>query len=117
MKNIFLLSLVAVLIMLIFACQKKAVPATGANASTTTVAPDVALLESGQAMLHAGDNQGAIEELSKAIELNPKNADAYFWRAVAKCYLGNNADCCADYTKAEKLGHPSAAQMLEKNCK
>ncbi|MDZ4844266.1 MAG: tetratricopeptide repeat protein [Chitinophagales bacterium] len=117
MKNILTLSLLACAIMLSTACQKKAVPAKGGNASTTTVAPDVVLAESGQALIHAGDSKAAILELDKAIEENPKNADAYYWRAVAKCYLSDNAGCCADYVQAEKLGHPSAKEMLEKNCK
>lgn len=125
MKIFFRTSLLALLVSLSFACQKKAIPESTAKVSPestekvspTTVAEDAVLLESGQTKLHTGDNQGAIQELDNAIKLNPQNADAYYWRAVAKCYLSDNAGCCADYEKAAKLGHPSAADMVQKYCK
>lgn len=85
-------------------------------ADNKPVPEDVTLVDDGQTSLHLGDNQSAIEKFNKAIEANPKNADAYYWRAVAKCYLNDNAGCCQDYAEAAKIGHLSAKEMLEKYC-
>ena len=47
-----------------------------------------------------GDYQGAIADYTKAIEINPRYADAYSTRGVAKGKSGNYQESIADFTKA-----------------
>ena len=48
----------------------------------------------------AGNYQGAIDDWSKAIEINPQNAIAYNNRGSAKDDLGDHQGAITDYTKA-----------------
>ena len=49
---------------------------------------------------NAGDSYGAITDYNRAIEINPRYANAYHNRGVAKRKLGDNYGAIADYTKA-----------------
>ncbi|MBI4232745.1 tetratricopeptide repeat protein, partial [Candidatus Peregrinibacteria bacterium] len=60
----------------------------------------------------AGDYKGAIEELDRAIELNPAEAVAYHNRGVAKHKLGDLQGTIADYQKAIEL-NPANKEKLE----
>ena len=44
----------------------------------------------GNAKVNLGDYRGAIQDYSKAIELNPNNANAYYNRGNAKSALGDD---------------------------
>ena len=55
------------------------------------------------AAMQAGDNDKAITELTKVIELQPSNADAYFLRSNLKVTSGDNAGALADISKAIEL--------------
>ena len=66
----------------------------------------------GLAMLYANrciakyylkDNQGVIQDCSKAIELNPNTADAYNNRGLAKSALWDHEGAIQDYNKAIEL--------------
>ncbi len=46
---------------------------------------------------------GAIEDYTKAIEINPKDADAYKFRGVAKDELGDYFDAILDFNKSIEL--------------
>jgi len=48
------------------------------------------LLKAGKAKTRLHDYHGAIKDYTKAIELNPENAEAYFNRAKAKIFLRDN---------------------------
>ncbi|NER33694.1 MAG: tetratricopeptide repeat protein [Oscillatoria sp. SIO1A7] len=61
------------------------------------------LLGSGQQRSGSGDNQGAIQEYNKAIELNPNNHEAYHKRGNAQFDLRNYKEAIEDYTAAIKL--------------
>jgi tetratricopeptide (TPR) repeat protein len=50
-----------------------------------------------------GDHQGAIEDASRAIELDPKMPEAYYNRGVAYGGLRNWEQAAADYTEALRL--------------
>ena len=51
----------------------------------------------------AGNYQGAIDDWSKAIEINPQNANTYNNRGSAKDDLGDYQGAIADYTKAIEI--------------
>jgi len=50
------------------------------------------------------DYKGAIQDYTKAIELNPNYTDAYHNRGVAKGYLQDYRGEIQDYNKAEEQG-------------
>ena len=51
----------------------------------------------------AGDYQGAIQEFSRVIEINPNFAVAYYSRGLAKFDLGNREEAIPDYTQAIEI--------------
>ena len=51
----------------------------------------------------AGDYYGAIEDYNKAIQLNPRYANAYINRGNAKSKLNDEYGAIADYNKAIEL--------------
>ncbi len=50
-----------------------------------------------------GNYRGAIDDWSKAIEINPQDADAYYNRDIAKTNLGDYQGAIDDYTKAIEI--------------
>ncbi len=62
------------------------------------------LLNSGVDKAQSGNLQGAIADWTKAIEMNPMFAKAYFNRGVAKKNLKDYQASIADYTKAIEIG-------------
>ena len=63
--------------------------------------------ESGKAKFEAGDYAGAIDDYSKAIELDPNNAQAYFNRGLAKNEL-KIPGAAEDYMTAVELDPDNA---------
>ena len=49
------------------------------------------------------DNEGAIQEFTHAIRLNPDNANSYVYRGIAKASLGRYPAAIADYNAAIRL--------------
>lgn len=77
--------------------------------------------DNGLASLNKQQYIQAIGEFTNAISLNPKYADAYFYRAYAKDLLGVkmgffSAELCTDLVFAMVYGKAEAAQKLEKSC-
>jgi uncharacterized membrane protein YjgN (DUF898 family)/tetratricopeptide (TPR) repeat protein len=64
--------------------------------------------EHGVALQEQGDDQGAIADFTKALALNPKNADAYYWRGRAKAYLGDYQGALEDLRRAVGLDSNNA---------
>jgi serine/threonine protein kinase len=60
-------------------------------------------LNSALAKKNEGNIQGAISDLTEAINLNPYEANAYRYRALAKNELGDHQGAIADYSKAIHL--------------
>ena len=59
------------------------------------------------------NNTAAIADLTKAIELNPSNAGAYFVRGRVYYNMNNNVAAKADWTKSAALGDREAALVLK----
>ena len=56
------------------------------------------------------DEKGAIDDFTKAIEINPKDSNAFVQRGYTKFELKNYEEACIDFEKAESLG-----EMIESN--
>lgn len=61
-----------------------------------------------------GDDSGAIRDYTKAIELDPKYAEAYFARGLEKEKLEDNTGALADLNKAVELGYPKALEEIKR---
>ena len=61
------------------------------------------LYNSGGNKYEQGNYQGAIADLTKAIEINPMLADAFVIRGSAKFSLKDDQGAIADYTKAIEI--------------
>ena len=62
------------------------------------------------------DYSGAIADYTKAIELNPNYATAYYNRSVAKEILGDLNGACDDAKKAINLGSNASIKWVAENC-
>jgi tetratricopeptide (TPR) repeat protein len=58
----------------------------------------------GNAEKAKGDLDGAIADYTRAIELDPRSADAYFNRGNAKKAKGDLDGATADYNRSRELG-------------
>jgi tetratricopeptide (TPR) repeat protein len=54
----------------------------------------------------AGDYQGAIEDYTKALEINPKNSYSYYNRGNSKSKLKDYLGAIEDFTKAIEINPP-----------
>ncbi len=60
------------------------------------------------------DYTGAITDFTKAIEINPENADIYYNRGLAYYKNSNRKNAIQDYTKAINLKSDFAAAYLNR---
>ena len=68
--------------------------------SQAQVREGLALLRQGVVLQGRGEHQGAVEALTKAIELDPECGDAYEARGVSRDKLGDAEGARKDYEKA-----------------
>ena len=61
------------------------------------------------------DYSGAIADCTKAIELDQKDAEAFYIRGLSKLQIDNNGGCL-DLNKAGELGMTKAYEVIKKNC-
>ncbi len=59
-----------------------------------------------------GDNPHALEDLDRAIELSPENAENYYLRSFANEGAGNVEKSIADLKTAARKGHQKAQEDL-----
>jgi hypothetical protein len=62
------------------------------------------------------DQIGAIVDFNRAIELNPKDADASFHQGYSKLARKDKTGVCADWNKAAEPGDKKASQLIKENC-
>jgi len=60
------------------------------------------------------DYRAALVDYNKAIELDPRFADAYFNRGLTNIFLGNNRQGIQDLSKAGELGIFSAYNIIKR---
>jgi tetratricopeptide (TPR) repeat protein len=60
--------------------------------------------------------EGAIDDLTLTIEINPHLAKPFFYRGYAYQALNYSEKACKDMKKAKQLGHPDASEAIEKFC-
>ena len=58
----------------------------------------------------------AIKYLNKAIEINSKNSEAYYNRALEKLYIGDRYGACKDLSLAGELGSTNAYKIIQREC-
>ncbi len=68
----------------------------------------------GEALLERGNYEEAIAEFTRAIDLNPKDDEAYLQRGFAHGELGQNEKAIKDMRTAAKLGNQKARALLTK---
>ena len=73
-------------------------------------------LKSAETKMELRDYNGAVRDFNKVIELDNKNAKAYFGRGAAEFAQGNHTDACKDWRKALELGYKEAQDMLQDAC-
>ncbi|MCS7076781.1 MAG: tetratricopeptide repeat protein [Bacteroidia bacterium] len=92
MKNSFFFTLLILSgLVLIVGCSKKKAKSAEFNK----------LLEQGQAKINTGDYQGAIADLEKAIQLDKKNPEGFYWTGRA-------------YMATEKPPYPKTLENFQK---
>lgn len=67
----------------------------------------------GIAKFEKGDNEGAISDYTRAIELDPKYASAYRRRGIAKMLSGASNDALLDLKKGAQLEAGSRESVLK----
>jgi tetratricopeptide (TPR) repeat protein len=73
------------------------------NADWGSVKPADARANRALARLKGGDNQGAIEDYSQALQLNPSDAGAHYYRGVARASIGDKKGALEDFQNAGEL--------------
>jgi len=68
--------------------------------------------DSGMEKMQQGNNQGAIQDLNRALELNPNYINAYAIRGQTKVYLGDYRGAIKDFTRALELNPTKASLMV-----
>lgn len=62
------------------------------------------------------DMRAALEDAQKALEINPKSAQAHYRCGWLEYLFSHQAEACAHYQKALELGHPKAKEQIEAYC-
>ncbi len=76
----------------------------------------VAYLNRGITKEFLKDYTGSIDDFNKLCEMNPKNGEAYYYKANAEDNAGKKEEACADWDKALELGETRAQPLKAKNC-
>ncbi len=70
----------------------------------------------GNEKIESGDFEGAVEAYTRAIEMDPNNARAYYNRAIAFEMLGDPFNALEDYTKAIEIRPDYAEAYNNRGC-
>ena len=70
----------------------------------------------GIAKFKKGDFDGAIQDYSQVLKINPKDSDAFFNRANVKKEIEDMKGACEDWRTAADLGDEEATNSLKQFC-
>lgn len=70
-----------------------------------------------EARFYTGSTQAALSDIEQAILLDPKFAEAYYWRGAIKISSNKKKEACTDLQKALQLGFWDAQKLLNDFCK
>lgn len=87
---------------------EKTLTMTGANADI--------YIKLGFLKQQENDLKGAIADYTKAIELNPKSSNPYYYRGLIYLQVLLHDKACEDLKKASNLGHQGATRQYDKYC-
>ena len=62
------------------------------------------------------DYRGSIVDCTKALEIFPEFAEAYFTRGAAKLKVDQKDSGCLDLSRAGELGYKQAYEVIQKFC-
>ena len=65
---------------------------------------------------NSGNYREALANYTKAIEINPQDADAYTNRGSARELVNDLTGACSDWRKAVNLGNERPAEWVKKQC-
>lgn len=71
---------------------------------------------SGVIRTKTGDNEAAMGDFNKAIELNPKNSSLYVMRGITKSEMGNKDGAAQDFDYALKLNPKDSSAYSMRAC-
>ena len=57
-----------------------------------------------------------IADYTKAIELDPNDAEVYYFRGSSKLFIGQKDSGCYDLSKAAELGFEQGYDLIRENC-
>ena len=69
----------------------------------------------GELYYHIGEYEKSIKDMDKAIKIQ-KNANSYYFRALANLKLDKKSKACSDFSKAGELGEIKAYKQIFENC-
>ena len=73
-------------------------------------------LARGQAYLNTKTYTFALRDFSMALDLDPRNKEAYLYKGLARRYMNDPDGACHDWNKAREYGSLKASEYLEKYC-
>ena len=62
------------------------------------------------------DYRGAIEDFTKAVELNSEDSEAFMNRGMARITIGQKESGCLDLSKSGELGYSEAYRAIKEFC-
>src|SRR5690606_11782890 len=66
--------------------------------------------------LEMEEYEKALTDLDRAVDLDPKTKEAFYYRGLVKNKLKDKTAACADFTEALALGEERAGPLLKKTC-
>ena len=66
--------------------------------------------------IESRDFKGAIADFGKAVEIEPKFAEAYYNRGLTYIFIKEKETGCLDLSKAGELGIQKAYAVIKKYC-